>query len=108
MAKFHGIIGYAVPEETSPGVWTDTFIEREYSGDLLMNTSRWSSDSDSTIDELTVNNRISIIADPFAYENFQAMKYVNFMGANWKITSVDAQRPRIVLTIGGVYNGKQA
>ncbi len=108
MAKFCGLIGYAVPEETSPGIWEDKITEREYCGDIINNTSKWSSDSDSTIDELNVNNRFSILADPFAYENFQAMKYVNFMGANWKITSVDVQYPRLILTVGGIYNGKQA
>lgn len=108
MAKFYGIIGYAVPKETAPGVWMDNITEREYVGDILNNTSRWSSDSDSTIDELNINNRFSILADPFAYENFQAMKYINFMGVNWKITSVDVQYPRLILTVGGIYNGEQA
>ena len=108
MAKFYGVIGYAVPEETVPGVWEDVITERDYFGDVLNNTSKWSSDSDSTIDELNVNNRFSILADPFAYENFQAMKYIKFMGVNWKITSVDVQYPRLILTAGGTYNGKQA
>lgn len=108
MAKFYGPIGYAVAKETSPGVWMDEIIERNYFGDILENTSGWSSDSDSTIDELSINNRISIIADPFAYENFQSMKYVKFMGANWKITKAKVERPRLILTVGGVYNGEQA
>lgn len=108
MEKFYGVIGYAVPEETAPGVWMDKITEREYFGDILNNTSKWSSDSDSTMDELNVNNRFSILADPFAYENFQAMKYINFMGTNWKITSVDVQYPRLILTVGGIYNGEQA
>ena len=108
MAKFYGTIGYAVPEEQSPGVWMDKITEREYFGDILSNTSKWSSDSDSTMDELSVNNRFSVIADPFAYENFQAMKYINYMGTNWKITSVSVQYPRLILTVGGIYNGEQA
>ena len=108
MAKFYGVIGYAVPEETAPGVWTDVVTEREYFGDILENTTRWSSDTDSTIDELTISNRFSILADPFAYENFQSMKYIEFMGAKWKISTVSVNRPRITITVGGVYNGGQA
>lgn len=108
MAKFYGIIGYAIPSEVEPGIWRDRIIERKYFGDIIENESRWSSDSDSTIDDLNINNRFSIVADPFAYENFHSMKYVNFMGANWKISKVKVDRPRLILTVGGVYNGEQA
>ena len=106
MAKFYGVIGYAVSEEVDPGIWEDRIIERKYSGDLVRNTSQWSASSDSTIDDLNISNQISIIADPYANEYFYSMKYVEFMGAKWKITKVDVQRPRLILTVGGVYNGK--
>lgn len=105
MAKFFGPIGYAIPTEVRPGVWKDEFVELNYSGDVTRNTSRWSNSSDSTNDDLSINNQISIIADPFAQENFHAMKYIGYMGANWKITSVEVQYPRLILTVGGVYNG---
>ena len=108
MAKWHGKVGYIESKETSPGVWTPTFTERNYYGDILRNTSRWTPSSDGTNDDLNVNVQISIVADPFAYQNFHNIKYVEFMGVNWSVTSVDPQRPRINLTIGGVYNGKQA
>ena len=55
-------------------------------------------------DNLNISNEFSIIADPFAYENFQNMRYIVFMGAKWKITSVEVQYPRLILTVGGVYN----
>ena len=32
------------------------------------------------------------------------MRYVEFMGAKWKISSVEVQYPRLILTVGGVYN----
>ena len=109
MAKFYGVVGYGETLETKPGVWTDRIVEREYSGDLIRNlTSKWSKSSDSTNDNLNINNQISIVADPFAYQNFHAMKYVEFMGTKWKIESVEVQYPRLILTVGGVYNGKQA
>lgn len=103
MAKFYGAIGYAETEETAPGVWTETITERNYSGDVIRNTRRWQT-GDNLNDNLTVNNKISIVADPFAYQNFQAMRYIEWMDALWKITEIDVQRPRIILTIGGVYN----
>lgn len=105
MAKFYGPIGYAIPKETSPGVWTDQITERYYAGDVTRNNFRWSSSQNSTNDDLNINNQISIISDPFATDNCYSMKYVGFMGTKWKITNVEVQYPRLILTIGGVYNG---
>ena len=104
MGKFYGAIGYAVATQTAPGVWTDSITERNYSGDVLQLSRRWQAGENLT-DNLTVNNEFSIVADPFAYQNFHTMKYIKWMGASWKITKVDVKRPRLILTIGGVYNG---
>jgi hypothetical protein len=106
MAKFYGPIGYAVTEETAPGVWEETISEHMYYGDLIRNTRKLQS-TDGVNDNINIANEVSILADPFAYENFHSMKYVSFMGAKWKITSVEVQYPRLILTIGGVYNGEQ-
>jgi len=105
MAKFYGPIGYAESTEKSPGVYVDEIVERNCTGNLLSNTSRWTDSSESTNDDLNINNRISILADPYAYKNFHSMKYVEFMGTKWKISSVEVQYPRLILAIGGVYNG---
>lgn len=105
MAKFYGAIGYGIPTEIEPGIWDDKIEEREYRGDVYRFTTQWSSSSESTNDDLTVNNQISIISDPFAEKNSHYMKYVQFMGAKWKIKSIEVKYPRLVLTIGGVYNG---
>lgn len=107
MAKWHGIIGYVetVESQKSPGKWVAQTTERSYSGDVIRGNTRWSASYDSTNDNLNVNSQISIIADPFAYQHFSSMKYIEFMGAKWKITSVDPQYPRLLLFIGGVYNG---
>lgn len=106
MGKFYGAIGYAISKQTSPGEWTDEIVKRNYFGDLERNTSRWSVSSDSTNDDLNINNQISILADPFAYQNFHSMKYVEFMGTKWKITNIEVEYPRLILNVGGVYNGK--
>ncbi len=109
MAKWYGKVGYAESVESAPGVFKETITVRNYSGDVIRNSSRWSTSSDSTNDDLIVNNQISIVADPFAYQNFHSIKYIEFMGTKWKVTTVDAsQRPRLILTLGGVYNGQQA
>jgi hypothetical protein len=107
MAKFYGVIGYAIQIETVPGVWDDQIIERNYRGDVLQNMNRWQS-SEQVNDNFVIDNKLSIISDPFAYENFQHIKYIRWMGANWKVTKVEILRPRLILTTGGVYNGPTA
>lgn len=107
MAKFYGRIGYAESKEVRPGVWKDNVVERMYSGELIRNTGNFLS-SDNANDNIKVSNIISIVSDPYANMNCHAMRYVEFMGALWKIEKVEAQYPRLILTIGGVYNGPQA
>lgn len=104
MAKFYGKIGFAEQVETKPGVWKPQIIDRNYYGDLIRNTRRLEG-SDQVNDNINIANEISIIADPYAKENFHKMKYVEFMGAKWKVSSVEVQYPRLILTLGGVYNG---
>ena len=107
MAKWFGVIGFAATEETKPGVWVEKITERNYYGDVTRNTSRLQS-SDQLNDSINVSNVISIVADPFANQNFHAIRYAEFMGAKWKITNVEVERPRLKLTLGGVHNGEQA
>ena len=104
MAKWFGKIGFAETKETSPGVWTSEIIDREYYGEVLRNSRRLQA-SDKLNDDINISNEISIVADPFANNNFHSMKYIEFMGAKWKITNVEVKYPRLVLTIGGLYNG---
>lgn len=107
MAKYYGKIGYAESVETSPGVHTEVITERAYFGDVFRNNRNLQS-SGGVNDNIDISNEISIVADPFAYQNFHSMRYAEFMGTRWKITKVDAQQyPRLVLSLGGVYNGQQ-
>lgn len=105
MAKFFGAIGYAVTSETKPGVYEEQIIEREYFGDVNRNIRKLEN-SEYLNDDINISNEISIVSDPFANENFYSMRYAEFMGTKWKITSVEVKYPRLILTLGGVYNGQ--
>ena len=110
MSKFYGPVGYAESKEGTgehEGVMEDVIVERQYYGDVLRNTRKWESGSD-ILDNLRINNQISIVADAYAYEHFFSIKYVKWMGTCWVVTNVEVQRPRLLLTIGGVYNGPTA
>lgn len=105
MAKFYGIIGYSETKEVSPGVWEEDITEREYYGDLLRNMNKFQS-SEQLNDNINISNEVSIVADPYARDNFHLMRYICFnrSGAKWKVISVEVQFPRLILTVGGVYN----
>lgn len=110
MAKFYGIIGYNMGTvETEPGLWEEQIIEKAYCGDLVRNFGKHES-SGGIIDNINIANEISIIADPYAMEHFFAIHYVKFLlpklGGKWKVTNVEVAYPRLILTIGGVYNGE--
>lgn len=104
MSKYHGVIGYGESVEQAPGVWEDVITTRTYYGDVLQNTRRLS-DGNKVSDDIFVSNSISIVADAYAYENFFAMRYISWMGAKWVVASVDVARPRLIIRLGGVYNG---
>ena len=104
MARYYGKIGYAEEVEIRPGVWKNQITERPYYGDLNKNFSR-SQNSDKLNDDITIANEISIVADPFAYDHFYAIKYAVLMGVKWTVTSVEVKQPRLILQLGGKYNG---
>lgn len=104
MAKFYGAVGYANTAEIRPGVWDDVITERKYYGEVLR-YSRRSQPADKSSDDITIDMQISIVSDPFAIEHFHSMRYVEFMGAKWGISSIEPRHPRLILTLGGLYNG---
>lgn len=104
MAKFYGTVVYSYQRESAPGIWTEVVTERDYYGDVIRNNRR-TEPSENLNDNIVLNNIISIISDSFACENVNSIKCVKWMGASWKVTNVEVQRPRLILTIGGVYNG---
>lgn len=104
MAKWSGVIGYAEKVEVRPGIWEDGITERPYFGDVGRNTRRLQGGS-TVNDGITISNEISVVSDPYAIQNFHKMRYLSFMGENWRIESADVQYPRIVISLGGVWNG---
>lgn len=106
MAKFHDVIGFVTTVETAPGVHQEQSIERTYSGDVLQNSRRLQT-TDAVNDKIVISNRLSIVADRYARENFHAIRYAVFMGSRWKVENAESSPPRIILSLGGVYNGEQ-
>lgn len=104
MAKYYGEIGFVDTVETSPGVWEEQVTLRKYRGDMIRNYRRLES-SGQVNDNINISNEVSIVCDPYAINNFHSIRYLTYMGTNWTITSVEVEYPRLILTIGGIYNG---
>lgn len=104
MSKWFGKIGYADLVETSPGVWVEEIVTRDYYGDLTRISRRLQSD-DQLNDEITISNELSIIVDPYANDHFHSMRYAECHGTKWKVSSVEVKYPRLIISLGGVFNG---
>lgn len=104
MAKFYGLVGFIEQVEISPGVYENRTVEKPYYGDANRITHR-SQSADQLNDNFNMSIEFSIISDPYAIRNFRFMRYVKFKGTAWRITSVAEQHPRLILSVGGVYNG---
>lgn len=104
MTKFYGKVGFLETKETEPGVWTPMTTVRQYYGDVIRNQRRYQENTQSINDNLNISNEISIVGDPYAFENFNAMRWAEYGGAKWRITWIDIEYPRIKLTLSEVYN----
>jgi len=104
--RFAGFVGYVESQETLPGsgVWDDVATEVPYYGDVLRDSRRLV-DGEKINDDLSVNNSISIVADDQANQHFHKIKYVVWQGARWTVETVEVRPPRLLFTLGGVYNG---
>jgi hypothetical protein len=103
MPKCSGIIGYALAVETQPGVWTESITEKTYYGDVVKDNRRIV-DQSQINDNLNISNNISVVCNSFMFKNMAFMKFITFIGSKWEISSVDIKPPRIIITIGGIYN----
>ena len=105
MSKWYGMIGFSETEETEPGVWESVITEKPYCGDIISNRWKRQPSSSGPNDNINIANSISIVADPYAVNHCASMAYIEFMGAKWKISDIEVQHPRLILSIGGIWNG---
>src|SRR6187549_846562 len=106
MARFYGKVGYGESVETpaDSGIWKDVITETNYQGDVIRSTRNLET-TDKVNDDISVSNSISIVADQYAIEHFFNIRYVEWMGVRWTVPEVEVRRPRLILSIGSVYNG---
>lgn len=107
MTKYYGSVGYCETTKTKSGVWKEEVVRKaNYSGDVSTYHSRRWDRGEHLNDKLSVNATISIVADPYAFAHFHNIRFIEYMGTYWKVTNVEVRFPRLILSLGEVYNGE--
>lgn len=105
MGKFAGKIGFGIMTQSGSGVFTENITEKDYKGDILRSNKSFYANDNGVNDNLRLSNRVSVVADDFAHKNASVIRYVILGGVRWKITNIEVAPPRLILTLGEVYNG---
>jgi hypothetical protein len=107
MGLFYGPIGFVetIEDPVGSGIWKEQPTERRYRGEVSRYSKRWSDNSQKVNPNLTITNTISIVADPYISNHLYALRYIKWLGGYWEIASAEVENPKIILSIGGVYNG---
>lgn len=105
MSKFYGKIGYIKTTESKPGIWSENEITKDSYGDIINSSNKYTTDNSSTNDNIDISMVLSIILDEYIINNLRYIKFVEYMGVKWKVTKFEIKHPRILLTLGGIYNG---
>jgi hypothetical protein len=111
MAKFTGSVGYVTQEESSPGVWSPVDTIRPMKGDIIKQSATSQNDyravtsGNKVNSDITLGHRVSLFGDAYAFKNYFDIKWIEIDGLKWAVTSVELQRPRILISLGGMWNG---
>lgn len=103
MARFFGQVGYVTQVETVPGVWQNLEKVRKMKGDIIRQNSN-NRGSSQLHDDVVLNHRISLIGDAYCFDNYFNLKWVKMDTKKWKVVGVEIQRPRIIVSLGGLWN----
>ena len=104
MPKYYGSLGISTQVETSPGVWKPAIVDHPVYGDFVRD-NRNNLKSEQVNDNVKINNQISIVMDPYVMENYSSIVYITYIGAKWRISTVEVKYPRLLLSMGELYNG---
>lgn len=108
MPKFSGKIGFGYEVEVSPGVFDLAIVERSYLGDVVREALERVG-GQTVLGESKTANSFNIVGDAYSYTNFMDMKYVLWNGRYYEVRQTELkQRPRMLIRIGGRYNGPTA
>ena len=104
MTKFRGSIGTnRGPEETSPGIFEPIIEEFEVTGEIRNIGARWPRHEQG--DSVSARHVLSIVTPESSIIDFTEVVYVIWQTRKWSVVSIEYKRPRVELSLGGLYNG---
>lgn len=106
MAKWSGRIGFVTTKESpaGSGIHREVVTIKPFTGEVIRSIRRWQP-GEKVNDDVSLGNQISVVATPYLFSNFYAIRFVSFMNSWWSVSSTTLDYPRINIEIGGLYNG---
>lgn len=103
--KYVGNIGFLSSNtEVTGGIATQPIISKRYFGEIITTSSRLQT-QDKINPDVTINNSIAILLDGYLNNNLSNIVYVEFLNKKWSVSSIELRHPRVILSLGGLYNG---
>ena len=104
MARFSGPIGInRGTVETAPGIIKRNIVEVEVTGEVRQLKFRWP--EAGMRDGLKAQHVLSVVTPEDSEIDLTEAVYIGWQGRKWSVTSIQYKRPRVELTLGGLYNG---
>jgi hypothetical protein len=102
--KVSGIIGFEYTENTGHGVWKKGTTKKKYYMDINR-VSWYNRESQQTVNgTFIIQNTISVLLNPFLLDHYTQIKWLEFQGTKWKVSSVSLEEPhRLILSVGERY-----
>lgn len=104
--KYSGLAGFEKKHnEVRPGVLQNQIKEVRIKGDVINYGHSLNPTQGSDQQDVHIRNRLSIVMNPYLRDNFSSLVYVIFMNVKWEVSSFTINGPRVIIDLGGVYNG---
>ena len=94
--KFSGEAGFRLKDvEVEPDVFEPKLVSKIIKGGCRSDRYGRQNGDKSTIDNITITNQLSIVANQFLMKHIANLLYVKFQGVKWKVVSYNIKAPRI-------------
>ena len=101
--RYSGYIGIQdQPIETSPGMFKFQIREVRVNGDLYTKRTSW---PNAQMSGASLGMTFSMVTPESDDINFTDVLYFVYQNRKWAVTSIEYDRPRVKLNLGGLYNG---
>jgi len=104
MTRFWGNIGInRGTQTTAPGIIENVIEEMKVKGEIRNVKASWSQQAMN--DGIRMQHLLSVVTPEDSEIDFNEVVYIVWQGRKWAVTSIQYNRPRVELTMGGLYNG---